>query len=172
MDNLINLTDSYKFSHFNQYPKGTEIIHSHLIARGGEYDKIVFFGLKYYVERYLRRSFEEMKRRYVNGYSDTIETKNLTENHGIPFNKNGWDYIIQNSFTESKLPINIKAFPEETVVKIGEPLMTIENTDPKCAWLVGWLETLLLKVWYPTTIATKSYHIKKNDGKILRTNKR
>lgn len=53
MTNLINLTDSYKFSHFNQYPKGAEIIHSYLSSRGGEYDKIVMHGLPYILKEYL-----------------------------------------------------------------------------------------------------------------------
>ena len=39
-------------------------------------------------------------------------------------------------------------------------LLTVENTDPRCAWLVSFFETLLLKVWYPCTVATlsNSYH--------------
>jgi len=38
--------------------------------------------------------------------------------------------------------------------------MTIENTDPKCWWLPNYLETLLLKVWYPITVATLSRGIR------------
>jgi nicotinamide phosphoribosyltransferase len=38
--------------------------------------------------------------------------------------------------------------------------MTITSTDPKCFWLVNWAETLLMKIWYPITVATKSYYIK------------
>lgn len=51
--------------------------------------------------------------------------------------------------------------PEGGIYGNKEPLLTIENTDPNCAWLVGYLETLLLKIWYPTTIATKSYAVRK-----------
>ncbi len=40
-------------------------------------------------------------------------------------------------------------------------LMTIENTDPLCYWLTNYLETLLLKVWYPITVATLSHAIRK-----------
>src|SRR5258708_36997305 len=40
-------------------------------------------------------------------------------------------------------------------------LMTIENTDPACYWLTNYLETLLLKVWYPITVATLSHGIRK-----------
>ena len=34
--------------------------------------------------------------------------------------------------------------------------MTVTNTDPKCYWLVNFLETLLVQVWYPMTVATNS----------------
>jgi nicotinamide phosphoribosyltransferase len=39
--------------------------------------------------------------------------------------------------------------------------MTIENTDPKCFWLTNFLETLLMQVWYPSTVATLSREIRK-----------
>ena len=39
--------------------------------------------------------------------------------------------------------------------------MTIENTDPKCASLTTYLETILLQIWYPITVATNSREIKK-----------
>lgn len=150
MKNLINLADSYKFSHFNQYPKGTEIIHSYLAPRGGEYDKVVFFGLTYYIKEFLEKPIT---------LENILESEQLAKEHGVPFNKEGWLYILEkhNGF----LPIEIKALPECTMVNNKEPLMTIENTDPNCAWVVGYLETLLLKVWYPTTVATKSYHARK-----------
>jgi len=40
-------------------------------------------------------------------------------------------------------------------------LATIENTDPEFPWLTNYLETLLLKIWYPITVATLSREIKK-----------
>ena len=38
--------------------------------------------------------------------------------------------------------------------------MTIENTDPKCYWLTNFLETLLMQVWYPCTVATLSREVR------------
>lgn len=35
-------------------------------------------------------------------------------------------------------------------------LFTVENTDPECYWLTNWMETLLVQVWYPMTVATNS----------------
>lgn len=150
MTNLINLSDSYKFSHFNQYPKGTEIIHSYLAPRGGEYEKVVMHGLLYILKEYLNLG---LKARF-----EIDETEKLAKAHGVPFNREGWEYIW--SHHAGNLPIEIKALPEGSIVGNKEPLLTIENTDPNCAWLVGYLETLLLKIWYPVTIASKSLAVK------------
>jgi nicotinamide phosphoribosyltransferase len=150
MNNIIKLTDSYKLSHFNQYPKGTETIHSYMSSRGGEYEELVFFGLTYYLKKYLSKSID---------IKDVIEAEEYAIAHGLPFNREGWDKI----FTEHNgyLPVVIKSLQEGSIFKPQEPILTIENTDPECAWLVGHLETLLMKIWYPITVATKSYRAKK-----------
>ena len=45
--------DSYKHSHFHQYPEGTTRVHSYIEARGGKYPEILFFGLQMFIKRYL-----------------------------------------------------------------------------------------------------------------------
>ena len=49
MNNLIFLTDSYKVSHHNQYPKGTKYVYSYFESRGGEVKEICFFGCHYFL---------------------------------------------------------------------------------------------------------------------------
>lgn len=149
MTSKFNPSDSYKFSHYLQYPKGTEYIHSYLMSRGGEYETIVWHGLPYILEKYLSYPIAE---------GDIEEAERLAESHGVAFNEDGWFYILEKH--QGFLPIIIKSLPEGTLAKPNQVLMTIENTDPNCAWLVGYLETLLLKVWYPCTIASKSYAVK------------
>jgi nicotinamide phosphoribosyltransferase len=39
--------------------------------------------------------------------------------------------------------------------------MTVENTDPEAYWLTNWLETMLVQVWYPSTVATQSRGMRK-----------
>lgn len=40
--------------------------------------------------------------------------------------------------------------------------MQVVNTDARCFWLTSYIETALLRaIWYPTTVATVSWHIKK-----------
>jgi nicotinamide phosphoribosyltransferase len=43
---MILLTDSYKLSHWSQYPLGLTWLQTYLESRGGEYQNIVFFGLQ------------------------------------------------------------------------------------------------------------------------------
>ncbi len=46
--------------------------------------------------------------------------------------------------------------------------MTVENTDPEFYWLTSWFETQLMRIWYPITVATQSYYIKKNFYRFLK----
>lgn len=74
------------------------------------------------------------------------------------YNREGWAEIFKLGY----LPLSIKAVPEGTVVPTRNVLMTIENTDPRFPWLTNWVETLLMQVWYPITVAAQS-----RDCKIL-----
>ena len=49
--NLLLMTDSYKFTHWRQYPPGTERVYSYIESRGGMFAETVFFGLQYYLKR-------------------------------------------------------------------------------------------------------------------------
>lgn len=150
--NLILNSDSYKYSQFNQYPSGTEYIYSYIESRGGKYDETVFFGLQAFIKEYLEGSVVDIE--------DIDEAEAIITAHGEPFNREGWEYIVNRH--NGKLPILIKAVPEGTVVPTGNILLSIINTDPKCYWLTSFLETALLRaIWYPTTVATNSREIKK-----------
>ncbi len=48
---------------------------------------------------------------------------------------------------DGALPVMIRAVPEGTPVDVSNALMVVECTDPKCYWLVNYLETLLLQIW-------------------------
>ena len=53
VDNIILLTDSYKCSHFTQYPPKTQYIYSYFESRGGKHEEICFFGLQIFIKKYL-----------------------------------------------------------------------------------------------------------------------
>ena len=46
-ENILLLTDSYKISHWKQYPPKTQNIYSYFESRGGMFENTVFFGLQY-----------------------------------------------------------------------------------------------------------------------------
>lgn len=154
--NLILDVDSYKASHWLQYPPHTTAMYSYLESRGGKYPVTVFFGLQYILKQYLAQPIE---------LGMVEEAAAFFAAHGVPFNTEGWRYITED--LKGRLPVRIKAVPEGSIVPIHNALMTIESTDPKTFWLVSWLETLLLRVWYPTTVATQSWHLKQRIYKAL-----
>lgn len=152
--NIILATDSYKLTHWKQYPSNTTNVYSYFESRGGEFESTVFFGLQYYLMRYLEG--------VVVTEEKIQEAQEVASSHlGNPehFNIDGWRHILEKH--GGKLPVRIKAVPEGTVVPVSNVLMTIEVTDPKCFWLTNYLETMLVEVWYPTTVATISYNAKK-----------
>lgn len=147
--NLILDTDSYKSSHYLQYPGGTTRLFSYLESRGGKYPTTRFFGLQYILDQYLtRRVTAEM----------VEEARTLIEAHGEPFPYDGWMRVV--NVHGGKLPLEIRAVPEGTNVPIHNILMSCTNTDPELPWLVGWFETMLMRVWYPTTVCTQSHAIR------------
>jgi nicotinamide phosphoribosyltransferase len=149
-DNLILKTDSYKYSHFNIFVDGMENAFYYVEPRGGAYEEIVPFGLQYYFKKYLTKPISQ---------SDIDEAEHLCQLHGVPFNKDGWQYILD--VHNGYLPLRIRAVPEGTPVPVKNVLMTVETTDPNCFWLPGVMETLLLKIWYPTTVASRSRFLHK-----------
>jgi len=155
MDNLILATDSYKTSHYKQYPTGTERVTSYIEARvGGEFDKVLFFGLQAFIRRYLTQRVTA---------ADVMEAAEIFAAHGVPFNKDGWMHIVYAH--GGRLPVVIEALPEGSVVPVGTPLVQVYNTDPAAFWLTSYLETALLRaIWYPTTVATLSWHARQKLG--------
>ena len=148
--NIILNTDSYKVSMFKQYPAGTTNVYSYIESRGGRYDRTVFFGLQAFIKEYLLAPITQM---------DIDIADEILTAHGEPFNRAGWQYILDQH--GGYLPVVIRAVPEGTVVPVKNVLATIENTDPNCFWLTTWLETALLRaVWYGTTVSTQSWSIK------------
>lgn len=143
-------TDSYKVSMSAQYPPDTTGVYSYIEARGGRFDNTVFFGLQAFIKEYLLNPVTQ----------DEIDfATELYAEHGEPFNRKGWEYILNEH--GGYLPLRIRAVPEGSVVPIKNVLATVENTDPQVPWLTTWAEPAILRgIWYPTTVATQSWTIK------------
>ncbi|WKD50191.1 nicotinate phosphoribosyltransferase [Microbulbifer spongiae] len=146
--NLILNADSYKASHYLQYPQGTTQFSSYIEARGGQFKHAVFFGLQMFIKEYLSKPITN---------DDIDEARAVFEAHGVPFHETGWRYIVDTC--GGYLPIEIQAIPEGMVVPVQNAMVQVINTDPQCAWLTSYVETALLRaVWYPTTVATVSWN--------------
>lgn len=148
--NIIMMSDSYKYSHFEQYPNNMIGMFDYAEARSGKvYPETVFFGLQYFIKEYLMKPFD---------LEDVLEAQDFADTHGIPFNKEGWIYILENY--DGALPVKIRSVAEGLRVPTKNVLFTVESTDTKVPWVAGFLETLLMKVWYSSNIATRSYYVK------------
>ena len=155
-DNLILCSDGYKYSHHRFY--GTEMTKmiSYMESRGGKFSKTVFYGLQIFLKTYLEGiaiTTEE-----VDEAHELLGTKLGIFGRDDVFDRSKFDYIVEKY--DGKLPISIKAVPEGTVVDTKNVLFTIESLDPECAWLTNFLESLLLQVWYPITVATLSREVR------------
>lgn len=152
--NIILQTDSYKTSHYLQYPPRTEVIYSFFESRGGEFPEVMFFGLQYIIKKHLAG--------VVVTKEGIDEAQAIIDAHMGPglFNREGWEYIL----TEygGKLPVRIRAVKEGGIYSARQTLITVENLDPKLFWLTNYLETLICQVWYPCTVASQSFAMRQD----------
>ncbi|UDW83957.1 nicotinate phosphoribosyltransferase [Pasteurella canis] len=147
--NLILNVDSYKASHWLQYPPDTKYVSYYVEARNGNFD-VVFFGLQAFIKEYLLTPISQQ---------DIDEAEIVLNTHGLPFNRNGWQRLIEKY--QGFLPLKIEAIPEGIVLPVSNVVCQIVNTDPEFFWLAGYLETALLRaIWYPSTVASISYFCK------------
>ena len=142
-------TDAYKLGHMEQYVPGCNKVYSYLEARSDRYfSKSVFYGLQYYLKEYLTKpvtqsdvdEFIKVKKNILGTVSDDQINK---------FNS-----LVDLGYW----PIEIKAVPEGSVVPAKNAIMSITNTNSDFYWAVGYVESLLLKLWYSSSVATTSYN--------------
>ncbi len=152
-------TDSYKVTHWPQYPKGTQAISAYLEARGlSPYAKEMGFApltLSYGALAYLLQS---VLGRPVTR-EDIEEAQEFFALHfGNPeiFNRKGWEKIV-NTYG-GWLPLHVRAVPEGFQVPLSNILMGVESTDEDLPWLTNYMETRLTHAWYPYTVATLAWN--------------
>ena len=153
--NIITSTDYYKLSH-PQMKDQLGIGHSYAYfeaRKGATFPSTLFFGIRYYLKM-------------IEGCAVTMESINDAERRikraygpDAIFPRKEWEYIME--VHKGRLPVLIKSVMEGSYVPEGNVLFTVESTDEKCGWLVGYLETFLSKIWYPSAVATLSCEVKK-----------
>ncbi|MBL0913763.1 MAG: nicotinate phosphoribosyltransferase [Bacteroidia bacterium] len=160
--NTLHLADGYKVDHRRQYPEGTELVYSNWTPRKSRLensDGVVFFGLQYFIKKYLVEDFDthffrRPKAEVVNEYRrrisaylgpDAISYEHVEALHDLGY-----------------LPVEIKALPEGVVVPFRVPMFTIKNTIPEFFWITNFLETILsCIIWMPCTSATVAREYRK-----------
>lgn len=157
-NNFCLLADAYKETHWKQYPPDTQVVYSYLESRGGEFDATLFYGLQMLIKKHFEGPVLEQ---WMIEDADQ-ELGEVFSTHAL-FNKRGWQRLLDKH--KGYLPLSIKAVPEGTVVNKHNVLVTVENTDHEFPWLTNFVETVLLQVWYPISVATLGFEIKKLIGK-------
>lgn len=155
MYSIATKTDSYKQGHSWMYPPKTTHLYYYFEARGGPHTQTIANPLLQYI---LQTHFEGPVARGVNFEEDAALLKLHFGGLDL-FNKDGWRHIINKH--GGNLPLSVKAIPEGTLGPLKTPLFTVENTCEECFWVPGFCEDLFDHMWYPTTVATKGYYIKK-----------
>jgi nicotinamide phosphoribosyltransferase len=140
------MADAYKTSQFCQYPPDAEVVYSYFESRQVE-TPITFFGLQPIIREYLTTPITR---------DDVDAAEELILSCNVPFNRKGWDHVLNRY--GGYMPVTIRAVPEGTVVDGRNALFTIHNDeeDSRTAWCTSYLETMLVRVWYPCTVATIS----------------
>lgn len=151
MFNRVMMADSYKYSHVKQYPKNTTAMFDYAEARSGKvYDVTVFNGLQPKLKKFFITPIQQW---------EVDEAYMYAQAHGVDFAIEGWDYIVQT--LGGNMPVEIRAVAEGSVIPVKNALFTVKSTDENVFWSASWFETVLMTVWYPCNVATRSYYVRK-----------
>lgn len=156
------LCDFYKLGHKAQLPKGTELCYNTWTPRDSRDKSItstVSFGQQAFIKEWLigffnDNFFNKPKTKIVDDFKrfikytlgdPNVDTKHIEDLHDLGY-----------------LPLEIKSIPEGMNVPMRVPMLTIQNTDKRFFWLVGYIETLFsTEMWKTSTAATLAREYKK-----------
>lgn len=170
---MVLMSDFYKQSHAEQYPKGITKLISYATARMSRIsdeqcgDKLTVFGIQAYVQDFLIERFNET---FFNvDIEDAIAFYIEVMQETFPL-----QYVDVEKFRKlhalGYLPVEISCLPEGTRVPIRSafelpegqcqvPFMSIVNTHPDFPWITEFLESVTSsEIWYPMCIANQAYY--------------
>lgn len=150
------MSDSYKAGHFLMYPDSDKSVAYGELRKpypGVNDARIVFHGIRYIVENYLNRQWtvEEVEQ------ADKFYSTHNAAGTAYPYPKELFLKFIKEN--NGYFPIKVEALAEGTVIYPHVPVYQI-TAENEYANLCTFLETLLTHVWYPTTVATLSRHVR------------
>jgi nicotinamide phosphoribosyltransferase len=158
--NPILWTDGYKLCHKDQYPAKTNWVYETWTPRMSRIEgvsHVVFFGLQgalaEMTNTFAEYFFGQPEDIVVAEYEEAI--KNVFAQTNANFAATHRSEHIRALHRLGYLPLKVKALKEGSMVPVGVPMFTIENTHPDFFWLPGYLETQLSAyIWSPMTAAT------------------
>lgn len=151
-NSIVFKTDTYKTTHWLQFPKDLEYTQYYVESRGGKYREIMVSGIER-IKKVLKKAAKA---------KDVKRMRKIIKKHlgADLFNFEGWMTIVKEF--DGKLPLRIRAVEEGTIVPVHNVIMTIENTEPRFGWLAGYIEPFILRsIWHPTNVSTLSFELKK-----------
>lgn len=155
---LICRIDSYKFSHPFAYPddvEGQKIkgMTSYGTARVESRQVIIPAGMQMLLKRYLTQRITMEDIDAAEAFAEAHFGRKL-------FARAAWEKVVTQY--GGALPLIIRAVPEGTPIRGGMPIYTVTVLDEDLFWMSAGFETMIQRgIWYPTTIATMDYMIKR-----------
>lgn len=155
-------TDSYKQGHWLMTPQNVSKSNVYWEARkNSKWNYTLFFGLQYILKDYFVGS--------VVTNQDVERLHNLIKAH-VPnveiFNIKGFERILNKH--NGKLPIEIYAPKEGTLINKGNVIINVRSTDEEFPTIGAYFDSLLQHVWYPTLVATKSFFLKRSISRYVK----
>jgi len=157
-----HMIDFYKSGHIYQYPKDTTLVFSNLTPRESRLegvDKVVFFGLQYFIKEYLIKQWNE------NFFA--LDFNTIRDKYKFRMNQALGEDTVKIDHIEALhdlgyLPLEIKAVPEGSLVNLRVPCLVVFNTLPEFFWLTNYIETIMSTIlWGACTSATMALEYKK-----------
>lgn len=158
-------SDFYKTDHRRQYPTDTTMVYSNLTPRSTRIpgvNKVVVFGLQYFVKEYLISQFSDnfFNKNSFSAASEIMDYKRVMDS-SLGKDSFPLDHL-RDLYRLKYLPIKIKALPEGSLCPLRVPILTIKNTKPEFFWITNFIETILCNIiWQPITSATIAFEYRK-----------
>lgn len=149
-NNILLDTDSYKYSHPGQLPPDSEAASFYIEARKNN------LGFQQSPKGVLFNGLQPILHRLSTAFTaqDIDEAESLIMPHMGLFPRKSFEYIL-NTYG-GIFPVKIYAPREGLVIPFGNALTRVDVEDPQAISAVGFLETMLMRVWYPGTVGTIS----------------
>lgn len=151
--NLAADTDSYKLFHELMHLRGTTGGFFYLSGRTKN-EELDFFGAQALIQHKLINNPVTL--------GDIDEMVDLVPRHIIcnrKFLDKGWRKIV-NKYG-GYAPLRIRALKEGSIVPSNVVLLTAQSTDEELAWLPGYIEPWIERLWAPITAGSKARRIRK-----------